>query len=90
MSTPLKRRDLPARRERTSGVTAWTRSSRGFDAWSESDHRVIQGKVEDIQLPGISVDVIMSEWMVSEGLLPLLMDQGYMLLYESMLDSVLV
>jgi hypothetical protein len=51
---------------------------------------VIQGKVEDIQLPGVSVDVIMSEWMVSEGLLPLLTDQGYMLLYESMLDSVLM
>ncbi|WVF68467.1 hypothetical protein IAT40_003233 [Kwoniella sp. CBS 6097] len=39
---------------------------------------VIQGKVEDIQLPVETVDVIVSEWM------------GYMLLYESMLDSVLV
>ncbi|KLO06976.1 S-adenosyl-L-methionine-dependent methyltransferase [Schizopora paradoxa] len=41
---------------------------------------VIQGKVEDIKLPdGITqVDVIISEWM------------GYALLYESMLDSVLV
>ncbi|WVQ96014.1 hypothetical protein IAU59_003114 [Kwoniella sp. CBS 9459] len=39
---------------------------------------VIQGKVEDIQLPVKTVDVIVSEWM------------GYMLLYESMLDSVLV
>nr|XP_019043601.1 protein arginine N-methyltransferase 3 [Kwoniella bestiolae CBS 10118]OCF22531.1 protein arginine N-methyltransferase 3 [Kwoniella bestiolae CBS 10118] len=39
---------------------------------------VIQGKVEDIQLPVKEVDVIVSEWM------------GYMLLYESMLDSVLV
>lgn len=39
---------------------------------------VIQGKVEDIQLPVTEVDVIVSEWM------------GYMLLYESMLDSVLV
>ncbi|WVQ66117.1 uncharacterized protein L199_004295 [Kwoniella botswanensis] len=39
---------------------------------------VIQGKVEDIQLPVKHVDVIVSEWM------------GYMLLYESMLDSVLV
>lgn len=40
---------------------------------------VIRGKVEDIQLPeGVKVDVIISEWM------------GYALLYESMLDSVLV
>ncbi|WWC92751.1 uncharacterized protein L201_007710 [Kwoniella dendrophila CBS 6074] len=39
---------------------------------------VIQGKVEDITLPVKEVDVIVSEWM------------GYMLLYESMLDSVLV
>ncbi|KAK4686534.1 type I protein arginine methyltransferase, partial [Tremellales sp. Uapishka_1] len=39
---------------------------------------VIQGKVEDIDLPVKEVDVIVSEWM------------GYMLLYESMLDSVLV
>ncbi|OCF35227.1 protein arginine N-methyltransferase 3 [Kwoniella heveanensis BCC8398] len=39
---------------------------------------VIQGKVEDIELPVKTVDVIVSEWM------------GYMLLYESMLDSVLV
>lgn len=39
---------------------------------------VIQGKVEDIVLPAdLKVDVIISEWM------------GYMLLYESMLDSVL-
>lgn len=42
--------------------------------------RVIQGKVEYITLPdGIThVDIIVSEWM------------GYALLYESMLDSVLV
>jgi protein arginine N-methyltransferase 3 len=41
---------------------------------------VIRGKVENIILPdGISqVDIIISEWM------------GYALLYESMLDSVLV
>ncbi|KAL7425061.1 hypothetical protein Q5752_000749 [Cryptotrichosporon argae] len=38
---------------------------------------VIQGKVENITLPVDKVDVIVSEWM------------GYMLLYESMLDSVL-
>ncbi|PAV16987.1 S-adenosyl-L-methionine-dependent methyltransferase [Pyrrhoderma noxium] len=41
---------------------------------------VIKGKIEDIELPdGIThVDVIISEWM------------GYALLYESMLDSVLI
>lgn len=46
----------------------------------ESCPRVIQGKIEDITLPdGVTeVDVIISEWM------------GYGLLYESMLDSVLV
>ena len=45
----------------------------GFDSIIE----VIQGRVEDIQLPE-KVDVVVSEWM------------GYALLYESMLDSVLV
>lgn len=39
---------------------------------------VIQSKVETVELPVKTVDVIISEWM------------GYMLLYESMLDSVLV
>lgn len=41
---------------------------------------VIKGKVEDISLPDAidKVDIIISEWM------------GYALLYESMLDSVLV
>ncbi len=43
-----------------------------------ADNSVIKGKVEDISLPVKTVDVIISEWM------------GYMLLYESMLDSVLV
>ncbi|RXK41803.1 protein arginine N-methyltransferase 3 [Tremella mesenterica] len=39
---------------------------------------IIQGKVEETSLPVLKVDIIISEWM------------GYMLLYESMLDSVLV
>ena len=38
---------------------------------------VIQAKMEDVELPE-KVDIIVSEWM------------GYMLLRESMLDSVLV
>jgi len=38
---------------------------------------VINGKVEEIELPVQKVDVIISEWM------------GYFLLYEGMLDSVL-
>lgn len=38
---------------------------------------VIQGKMEDINLPVQYVDIIISEWM------------GYFLLYESMLDTVL-
>ncbi|KAK9467715.1 S-adenosyl-L-methionine-dependent methyltransferase [Lipomyces arxii] len=43
--------------------------------------RIIQcyrGKIEDIRLPVPKVDIIISEWM------------GYALLYEAMLDSVLV
>ena len=42
--------------------------------------QVVRGKVEDVDLPlrEGEVDVIISEWM------------GYALLYESMLDSVLV
>jgi protein arginine N-methyltransferase 1 len=39
---------------------------------------LIQGKMEDVVLPVDSVDIIISEWM------------GYFLLYESMLDTVLV
>lgn len=38
---------------------------------------LIKGKVEDIELPVPTVDIIVSEWM------------GYFLLYESMLDTVL-
>ena len=38
----------------------------------------IQGKLEDIVLPVKHVDIIVSEWM------------GYFLLYESMLNTVLV
>lgn len=38
---------------------------------------LIQGKMEEIQLPVDKVDIIISEWM------------GYFLLYESMLDCVL-
>ncbi|KAJ3132691.1 Protein arginine N-methyltransferase 3 [Geranomyces variabilis] len=37
----------------------------------------VQGKVEEVQLPVDTVDIIVSEWM------------GYFLLYEGMLDSVL-
>lgn len=57
-----------------------------------ADDSVIQGKVEDIEIPVKHVDVIVSEWMV--GTPPSscccgLRKKGYMLLYESMLDSVL-
>lgn len=38
---------------------------------------LMQGKLEDIELPVKQVDIIVSEWM------------GYFLLYESMLDTVL-
>lgn len=38
---------------------------------------LLQGKLEDIELPVKHVDIIVSEWM------------GYFLLYESMLDTVL-
>ncbi|ODQ51582.1 S-adenosyl-L-methionine-dependent methyltransferase [Saitoella complicata NRRL Y-17804] len=39
---------------------------------------LIQGKMEEIELPVQKVDIIISEWM------------GYFLLYESMLDTVLL
>lgn len=39
---------------------------------------LIQGKMEEVELPFPKVDIIISEWM------------GYFLLYESMLDTVLV
>ena len=38
---------------------------------------IIQGMVENVQLPVEKVDIIISEWM------------GYFLLYEAMLDTVL-
>ncbi len=38
---------------------------------------LIQGKMEEVELPFPQVDIIISEWM------------GYFLLYESMLDTVL-
>lgn len=38
---------------------------------------LIQGKMEEVDLPFQKVDIILSEWM------------GYFLLYESMLDTVL-
>jgi len=38
---------------------------------------LIQGKMEEIEMPFEKVDIIISEWM------------GYFLLYESMLDTVL-
>lgn len=39
---------------------------------------LVQGKMEEVKLPFDKVDIIISEWM------------GYFLLYESMLDTVLV
>ncbi|KAI8084389.1 S-adenosyl-L-methionine-dependent methyltransferase [Gilbertella persicaria] len=47
---------------------------------NELDHIItcIRGKIEEIQLPVPQVDIIISEWM------------GYFLLFEAMLDSVLV
>jgi protein arginine N-methyltransferase 1 len=38
---------------------------------------LLQGKMEEVQIPFEKVDIIISEWM------------GYFLLYESMLDTVL-
>lgn len=42
------------------------------------DITLIKGKMEEVELPVDKVDIIISEWM------------GYFLLYESMLDTVLV
>ena len=46
---------------------------------NKMDHviTIIRGKVEEVQLPVVNVDIIISEWM------------GYCLFYESMLDTVL-
>lgn len=38
---------------------------------------LLQGKMEEVEMPYPKVDIIISEWM------------GYFLLYESMLDTVL-
>ena len=38
---------------------------------------LLQGKMEEVEMPFPKVDIIISEWM------------GYILLYESMLDTVL-
>jgi protein arginine N-methyltransferase 1 len=38
---------------------------------------LLQGKMEEVEMPFPKVDIIVSEWM------------GYFLLYESMLDTVL-
>ena len=43
----------------------------------ENSITLLQGKMEEVQLPFPKVDIIISEWM------------GYFLLYESMLDTVL-
>lgn len=43
----------------------------------EDQITLLQGKMEDVELPFPKVDIIISEWM------------GYFLLYESMLDTVL-
>ncbi|KAG8056511.1 hypothetical protein GUJ93_ZPchr0002g24183 [Zizania palustris] len=48
-----------------------------FDSYSHFVITVIQGKVEEIELPVQKVDVIISEWM------------GYFLLFENMLNTVL-
>lgn len=42
-----------------------------------SNITIIQGKIEEVELPVEKVDIIISEWM------------GYFLLYESMLESVI-
>jgi len=46
---------------------------------NQLDHKIqcVRGKIEEVQLPVTQVDIIVSEWM------------GYVLLYESMLDSVI-
>jgi protein arginine N-methyltransferase 1 len=38
---------------------------------------VLKGKIEELELPVLKVDIIISEWM------------GYFLLFENMLNSVL-
>jgi protein arginine N-methyltransferase 1 len=49
-------------------------------SWSSSEAAItlVKGKLEDTELPIKEFDIIISEWM------------GYFLLYESMLDTVLL
>ncbi|ADV19487.1 protein arginine N-methyltransferase 1 [Cryptococcus gattii Ru294] len=48
------------------------------NGFSEDQIVLLKGKLEDVELPVKQVDIIISEWM------------GYFLLYESMLDTVLL
>ncbi|CAD6571034.1 MAG: type I protein arginine N-methyltransferase Rmt1 [Tremellales sp. Tagirdzhanova-0007] len=48
------------------------------NGFTENQILLVKGKLEDVQLPVDKVDIIISEWM------------GYFLLYESMLDTVLL
>jgi hypothetical protein len=49
-----------------------------FPPFASVEITIIKGKLEDVELPVKQVDIIISEWM------------GYFLLYESMLDTVLL
>ncbi|KAI4877009.1 hypothetical protein NFI96_019728, partial [Prochilodus magdalenae] len=51
----------------------------------ENTITLIKGRIEDVDLPVEKVDIIISEWMLHTNVL-----EGYFLLFESMLDSVLV
>ena len=55
-------------------------TSNGFDEQGTNQIQIVHGKLEDIagEIPNAPFDVLVSEWM------------GYGLLFESMLDTVLV
>ena len=58
----------------------WSVVAAGPHRWTLPQDKItlVKGKVEEVTLPVDKVDIIISEWM------------GYFLLYESMLDTVLV
>jgi len=61
-------------------VLYWSVVAAGPHRWTLPQDKItlVKGKVEEVTLPVDKVDIIISEWM------------GYFLLYESMLDTVLV
>ena len=79
LAKSLQTTDFPTVRSVTHSTTTFSKSNKKslFCPSIESGITCIKGKIEEIELPVTSVDIIVSEWM------------GYFLFYESMLNSVI-